>query len=221
MLKWLFFLSFLIPAVSFSQMASIELRPRPVAQPATRDAVVEKWNQSQPGYNALSVQAREYLYWVNYCRRNPEAFWDSVIAPNLIVFPPLDGEEAASLRKDLNKSGPLPMLALNNSLIKTAQYHASDIATKNAAPSHTSTDGTDFSSRMKKAGIKYCANENISITSHGSLIAVLLLYLDIGLPSQGHRKTLLNPTLVETGIGSAPYGKEQFFLVQDLSCSQN
>jgi uncharacterized protein YkwD len=100
------------------------------------------------------------------------------------------GQEAASLKADLKKvRKPFPMLALNDSLIKTAQYHASDIATKNAALSHTSTNGTDFGSRMKKAGIKYCASENISITSQSILIAAASLYLDIGLPSQGHRKT--------------------------------
>ena len=75
---------------------------------------------------------------------------------------------------------------------------------------------------MNRAGIKYCANENISISSQSILLSVLLLYLDIGLPNLGHRKALLNPSLVETGIGSASYGKEmgQFFLVQDLACLQ-
>lgn len=221
MFKWVLIFSFFAPIFSFSQMASVALVPRPVAQPVTRDAIVEKWNELQPGYHTLSKHAREFLYWVNYCRRNPQGFWDSVITPNLLVFPPLNGNESTSLKADLIKTGALPMLALNNSLIKVAQLHAFDISARNAAPSHTSTDGTDFGARMKRAGIKYCANENISVTSHGSLIAVLLLYLDIGLPDLGHRKTLLNPDLVETGIGSAPYGKDQFFLVQNLSCSQN
>jgi hypothetical protein len=220
MFKWLFFVVFLVPMISFSQMASIELPSRPVPIPASRDTVVDRWNQSQPGFQYLSQQGRDFLYWINYCRRNPEGFWENVVIPNLDVFPPLNGKEAQSLKADLEKTGPLPMFSLNNALIKTAQLHATDISGKKAAPSHTSTDGTDFGSRMKRAGIKYCANENISVSSQGSLLAVLLLYLDIGLPTMGHRKSLLNPTLVETGVGTAPYGNGQFFLVQDLSCSQ-
>lgn len=209
-----------MPLISFSQMSSIELVAKPVPVPATRDAAVEKWNRSQPSYKELSSEALDFLYWVNYCRRNPTGFWDSVVSPILRVFPPLDVAEAKSLKADLVKTGPLPMFALNNALIKTAQLHALDISVKKAPPSHTSTNGTDFGARMKSAGIKYCANENIAISSQGSLIAVLLLYLDIGLPNLGHRKSLLNPTLVETGVGTAQYGSDQFFLVQDLSCAQ-
>lgn len=220
MVRWLLFLSLLIPMVSFSQMASIELPSRDVAIPDTRDSLVDRWNESQSGFNYLSSQAREFLYWINYCRRNPEGFWEKVINPNLHTFPDLDGKEAKTLKEDLLRAGPLPMFSLNRALIKTAQLHASDISDKKAAPSHTSTDGTDFGTRIKKAGIRQCANENISVGSQGSLLAVLLLYLDIGLPNLGHRKALLNPTLVETGVGTAPYGNGQFFLVQDLSCAQ-
>ena len=220
MVRRLLLFSLFLPLISFAQMSSIELVARPVPVPAGRDSVVEKWNWSQPSFKELTSQARDFLYWVNYCRRNPAGFWDSVISPILKVFPPLNVSEAKSLQADLLKTGPLPMFALNHSLIKTAQSHAFDISAKKAQPSHTSTNGTDFGARMKSAGIKYCANENIAISSQGSLIAVLLLYLDIGLPNLGHRKSLLNPTLLETGVGSAPYGNDQYFLVQDLSCSQ-
>ena len=220
MFRRLFLSGIFLPFFSFSQMSSIELEVWPVPEPSSRDSIVEKWNRAQPSYKNLSIQAQDFLYWINYCRRNPVDFWDSVVIPILDVFPPLDVAEAKSLKADLIKTGPLPMFALNNALIKTAQFHANDISLKNVTPSHTSTDGTDFGTRMKRAGIMYCANENIAVSSQGSLLAVLLLYLDIGLPNLGHRKSLLNPVLVETGIGSAPYGKDRMFLVQDLSCSQ-
>lgn len=220
MRRWLFFFGVVLPFLSFSQMASIELEARAVPVPATRDTVVDKWNASQPMYTKLSGQGRDFIYWVNYCRRDPAGFWDKVVTPNLRAFPPLNGPEARSLREDLVRTGPLPMFALSDALTRTAQLHASDIASKKAAPGHTSTDGTDFGTRMRKAGIRHCANENISVSSQGSLLAVLLLYLDIGLPNLGHRKSLLNPTLVETGVGTAAYGRDQTFLVQDLSCAQ-
>jgi hypothetical protein len=220
MLRVLLLLLISFPSFSYSQMASIELISKPVPQPVVREESVTKWNTQQPGYQGLSEGSKEFLYWVNFCRSNPERFWDSVIRPVLKAFPNLKGPESESLYKDLLSNGPLPMFTLNTTLTRTAQSHATDITSKSARPGHNSTDGTDFGTRMKRAGIRSCANENIAITSQSTLLSVLLLYLDIGLPDKGHRKSLLNASLKETGIGSAPYGKDQFFFVQDLSCSQ-
>lgn len=222
MSKSLLLVLFFIPFFSFSQFSTIELEVRTTPEPLLRDSAVMSWNQSQNGYSKLSPQAKDFLYWVNYARSNPKAFWDSAVVPVLKVFPPLNKPETLSLKQDLMKAGELPMFILNESLINTAQKHATDIASKNAAPSHNSTDGSDFGSRIKRANIKRCANENISVSSQSVLLSVLLLYLDIGLPDLGHRKSLLNPSLVETGIGTHPYGKDKdrFFIVQDLACSQ-
>jgi hypothetical protein len=222
MRKILFLLLFLFPVLGFSQnYAMIELEERKVPEPLTRDTVVDKWNQAQPGYTKLSLEAKQLLYWTNYSRNNPEKFWNEVVTPVLKTFPSLNRSEAQTLKKDLMAKGSLPMFILNEKLLATAQGHASDIGGKHANPSHTSTNGTDFGSRLKKAGIKYCGNENISVSSQSVLLSVILLYLDIGLPDQGHRKTLLDPKLVEIGVGAAPYGKDgSFFLVQDFSCAQ-
>lgn len=210
----------LLPFFSLSQLSMIELEVKNVPEPAVPDSVVEGWNQSQSGYQNLPTQAKQLLYWTNYGRNNPEKFWDSIITPVLRLFPPLQVAEAESLRNDLIRVGPLPMFILNKKLVKSAQAHAVDIGKNNAAPSHNSTNGTDFGVRMNRAGIRYCANENISISSQRILLSVILLYLDIHLPELGHRKTLLNPNLREIGVGSALYGKDQYFLVQDFACSQ-
>jgi hypothetical protein len=209
-----------LPLVSFSQISLIELDVKQVPEPSRRDTSVDNWNRSQPGYANLSEEARQLLYWTNYCRNNPQKFWDSAATPILIAFPELNKSESHTLKADLLYAGQLPMFSLNETLIKTAQAHASDIARKRSPLSHNSTDGTDFGTRIKRAGIKKCANENISLSSQGVLLSVLLLYLDIGLPGLGHRKSLLDKNLREIGVGSALYGKDQWFLVQDLACSQ-
>lgn len=214
------FLFFLLPFISFSQMASIELEDKAVPTPMTRDMDVERFNQSQLKYYQLSADAKEFYYWVNYSRRNPKGFWDSVAKPIIDAFPTLNVAEARSLKVDLYKANGLSMFSLNDTLIRLARLHANDISVNKARPSHTSTNGTDFGSRMNKAGIYNCAGENISISGQGVLMAVLLLYLDINLPDLGHRKTLLDPLLVETGIGIAKYGKEHLFIVQDFACLQ-
>jgi hypothetical protein len=209
-----------LPLVSFSQISLVELDVKQVPEPVRRDTSVDNWNRSQPGYANLSEEARQLLYWTNYCRNNPQKFWDSAATPILIAFPELNKSESHTLKADLLYAGQLPMFSLNETLIKTAQAHASDIARKRSPLSHNSTDGTDFGTRIKRAGIKKCANENISLSSQGVLLSVLLLYLDIGLPGLGHRKSLLDKNLREIGVGSALYGKDQWFLVQDLACSQ-
>ena len=220
MSKFLFALVLSLPLFSFSQISQIELEVKRVPEPAKRDTIVDQWNLSQPGYAKLPEESKQMLYWTNYCRNNPKKFWDSVVTPILIAFPELNKSESHSLKADLLYTGQLPMFTLNETLIKTAQAHASDIARKRSALSHNSTDGTDFGTRIKRAGIRNCANENISLSSQSVLLSVLLLYLDIGLPTLGHRKTLLDKNLREIGVGSALYGKDQYFLVQDLACKQ-
>ena len=199
----------------------IELPEKPVPEPFERDGVVDAWNLTQPGYYKLSEQAKTQLYWINYCRNNPKKFLASAVDPILESFPTLNKREAKSLRADLEKKGQLPMYSLNVALTKIAQLHASDIARKKSPISHTSTNGTDFGTRIKRVGIKSCANENISLSSQSILLSIVLLYLDIGLPELGHRKALMDPNLREIGIGAALYGKDQYFLVQDMACSQN
>jgi hypothetical protein len=221
MYKFLVVLLLALPLLSFSQISMIELESKTVPEPLRRDTAVDNWNFSQPGYYKLPEEAKQLLYWTNYCRNNPQKFWDSVVIPVLIVFPPLNKSETHSLRADLFYAGRLPMFSLNEILIKTAQLHASDICRRKSPLSHTSTDGTDFGTRMRRAGIRACANENISLSSQSVLLSVLLLYLDIGLPNLGHRKALLDRNLREIGVGSAEYGKDdQYFLVQDLACLQ-
>jgi hypothetical protein len=207
------------PVLSYSQLSLIELEVRTVPEPGI-DSVVENWNRSQPGYDNLPLQAKKFLYWTNYSRNNPKKFWDSAVIPLLAIFPPMNRPEAQSLKADLLRAGSLPMFKLNEALVITAQLHATDIGGKKAALSHTSTNGTDFGSRMKRSGIKYCASENISLSSQSIMLSMALLYLDIGLPSLGHRKALLDPNLKEIGVGSALYRTDQYFLVQDFACAQ-
>lgn len=212
------FLAF--PFLSTGQIAFVELDSKPVPEPTVKDSVVENWNKSQPGYDKLPKEAKEMLYWTNFARRTPEKFWKEVVVPVIDAFAPLNKPEAKSLQEALYKTGTLPMFTLHPALITSSQGHADDIGRKHAPLSHSSTNGADFGSRMKKAGIRYCANENISLSSQSVLLSTILLYLDIGIPGMGHRKALMDPSLREIGIGSSLYDKDQYFLVQDFACKQ-
>lgn len=210
----------LSPLLALSQLTEVELPVKKIPVPVLKDSSAEQWNQSQASYRKLRPQAMEMLYWTNLCRSNPRRFWDSAVVPLLKLFPKLNKTEAKSLELDLKAAGSLPMFTLNDKLIRTAQSHADDIAGKRVRPSHNSSDGTEFGTRMKLAGIRNCANENIALSSQGVLLTVVLLYLDIDNSSMGHRRALLDPNLREIGIGSTLYGQDQYFLVQDFACTQ-
>jgi hypothetical protein len=210
-----------LPLLTLSQQKNVILEDKPVPKPIAIDAKIDAWNKLQPGYSNLTANAKDFLYWVNYSRTNPKRFWDSVVTPILQTFTNLKSSYSESLKNDLYNQPQLPLLKLNPTLINTAQSHATDIGTHKGKPGHTSTDGRTFSDRLKVAGIKNCGGENVSIGNVDPILSLVLLYIDYGIPTLGHRKALLNPTYLETGIGVADYGDDgSLFIVQDFSCGQ-
>jgi hypothetical protein len=49
---------------------------------------------------------------------------------------------------------------------------------------------------------------------------LVMLYLDINVSNLGHRKALMNPSFVNTGISIAKYANGNTFLVEDFACAQ-
>lgn len=216
--KFLLFSFLLMACCCQAQLSEVELPVKKIPTPAFRDTLVEQWNRSFPVYASLTTYEKESMYWVNLARRNPQFFCDSVVRPVLRLFPELQGTEARSMLKDLISAGPLPMFEPHRVLIKLARDHAQDLATKKAPLSHTSTNGTDFGTRIRRAGVNTCAGENIGLGSQGILLSVVLLYLDKGLLPPAHRQTLLSRQYTQIGVGVKDYGAGQLLLVQDFSC---
>ncbi len=108
----------------------------------------------------------------------------------------------------------------NEELSKVSDVFASEMSSNNALPSHTSPSGSTFAERMKSAGIVKCAGENISYGPSNSLLMLVLLYIDEGVPDLGHRRALLNPAFVEMGVGIGRYSNNNSIVVQDFACSQ-
>lgn len=215
----LFLLLLLLPFAARSQSV-VTLEQREIRFNLQRDVEIEKWNSSFRSFDKLSKEEKEIFYWTNYSRKSPQRFWDSVMVPILATFPQLRGKFAISLKSDLATAGSLPLLALNDTLIRSAKGHALDIGLKTANISHTSTDGTTFSQRLQGMGIRNCGSENMSLGNGDILISLAMLYLDYGLENLGHRKTLLNADYIYMGVGATNYGREQLFFVQDFACGQ-
>jgi len=120
----------------------------------------------------------------------------------------------------LYKAPPLPYVKPNLSLLKISQTFASEMASNNASPSHTSLSGLSFGDRMKAAGIINCAGENISFGPSNPVLMLVLLYIDQGVTNVGHRRTLLNPAFVEMGVGFGKYSNGNTIVIQDFACKQ-
>ena len=209
----------LLPFISYSQhIGTTKLEIKELLTPPLKEHQVEEYvNQFSA---ELSPTQQEWFYWTNYSRSNPKRFWDSVVAPILKVYPSFKNSYTNSLKEDLYKAPSLPFVKQNAALAKVAQSLASGLASKKASPSHTSPSGVTFENRMQSISIKKCAGENISFGPPNTVLMLVLLYIDEGVPDFGHRKSLLNPLFVEMGIGVGVYPQDKYMIVQDFSCSQ-
>jgi hypothetical protein len=195
----------------------------PIPYPKMIDEKVERWNQSQASYKDFSDGEKQFYYWINYSRNNPAQFFDSVVLPIVSIYPQLKGNNLKSLESDLKILNPLPLFSLSVSLNKMASFHAVDITKHNSSPSHFSTNGETFFDRFKKFNLKNCGGENISygVGESDLLFSLVMLYLDINVPDLGHRKALLNPNYINTGISIKFYKNGNTFIVEDFACQQN
>ena len=219
--KHFLFLFILFPIALYSQnmgTTTLEIKPNPTMP--SRDVEIDRFLDRFEETKLLNNGQKEWFYWTNYSRKNPKKFWDSVISPFLNSFPNLNSRNSNSLKAELYRQLSLSMLKPNVDLLRMSQEHASASASKKVGPSHTSPNGFTFQDRVTKAGIKYCAGENISFGRWNPTLSLVLLYIDEGVSELGHRKSLLDPTFVEMGIGIGIYPNDQFFIVQDFACSQ-
>ncbi|MCC6460091.1 MAG: CAP domain-containing protein [Saprospiraceae bacterium] len=108
------------------------------------------------------------------------------------------------------KYAPAPALRWDAQLEKAAQAHADDMRQRGYF-SHTSTDGTDFDERMKRAGYHWqLAGENIA-KGQPTAQAVVLAWRN----SKGHCGNLMNPKFEDMGVA-----KSGAYWVQDLGARQ-
>ncbi len=215
-------ISFLLSFVAISiqlqaQFSQTTLEYKLVSLPKTRITKVDSFNSIQPLYASLSPQEQEILYITNVARSKPMFFWDSMVKPILNAFPTLVGKNSKSLYQDLVSTGSLPMFSLHNYLVNAARFHSNDLASTGVF-SHSSSNGQHFSQRLESFGVKntYSA-ENISMGQQSILQSSVLLYLDIGIPDLGHRKTLLSKQYSLIGIGYTKSKDGSFYITQDFS----
>lgn len=149
----------------------------------------------------------------------PKQFLDSAITPFLKQFPNFNSKNAETLKAVFELNESLSAYVLNYKLIKLAKKQSKDNVQQGHL-NHNSAKGKPFSIRIKEAGIRFCASENIANGPPNMLFELTLLYLDIGVPGLGHRKALFNPQLIELGLGVTAQNADTYYVVQDFACAQ-
>lgn len=168
----------------------------------------------------LTEQEKQFFYWSNFLRLYPKRFYTDIIGAFLSSFPEAKGKESESLKKELLSLAPLSRYKFSIQLADLALEHASDLSEHANQISHVDSKGRTFAQRMKMGGVTKCAAENIYTGKNDGLLALIMLLLDIGLESAGHRKNILNPNLVNMGLSIRPRkNAEGIILVQLFGCN--
>lgn len=128
-------------------------------------------------------------------------------------------EYTRSLYEDLSKISKLPMLKPNEILYSTATKHAIDMGVT-GQQGHNSSDGTSFGKRVMKAYGPHLIGENCSYGVQNPEDIVILLLIDDGVKSLGHRKNILNEQFNEIGVSIKPHKSiYKYNSVLDFGCS--
>lgn len=219
-----FFSTFTLILFSFylnaQQFSSVILSDKSFLAPSMTNRVILNQLEKNKNYSILNQSEKDFIYWTNYARLFPKNFRDSILLPFLKHQPTTKGPFSASLVKELSAASSLSFLEPDEKLYLVAKSHALDLSRNTQRIGHQSTNGTSFSNRMKRGGIINCASENISLGTSESVVSLILLYLDIGLPDLGHRKNLMNPSYSKMGVSVILLKDNQSLIVQDLGCSE-
>lgn len=197
---------------------TVVLEQREFVVNRSQDAGIVRFLSGYTALQKLDSTEQDSFYWINLLRKDPPAFSKTYLTPFIEQFSGLDKSYVRSLQKTLAETDPLPMLAPAPVVQAEAERHARDLAQKLGYISHSSSDGRSFSQRMAQAGIRRCGGENVFEGEDDALVALLLLLIDSGVPSLGHRNALLNPTFDIMGVAAEPSRDGRVFLVQLFSC---
>jgi len=104
----------------------------------------------------------------------------------------------------VRRSHHLHTVKLTAPLAKVARRHSS-LMLKHDALTHSSFDGSSFSTRLQRAGKRRQYGETLAWAPNGSGVTAKVL-LKLWLRSAPHRHVLLNGQLRRVGVGRA-YGK--------------
>lgn len=121
-----------------------------------------------------------------------------------------------SLKETLNNQASKPVFQPSQNLSKAADYHAKDMG-QTGKIGHQSSNGTKTFDRIRKYAKGGYMAENCSYGFSDAYGIVMQLLVDKGVPSLGHRKSILSTNYKAVGVAIRPHKTYRFNCVQDFS----
>jgi hypothetical protein len=153
--------------------------------------------------NDIEIQL---FYFTNLARINPALFRNTYLKkylPETFTSQKSSSEYENSLNEDLLRMTPKPLLFPDKDLWKAALAHAEDLG-NSGLTGHNSTDGTYCFDRIKTIAGKDASSENCAYGPNRSFSILMLLLIDEGIPSKGHRYNQLGESKL-AGIAHRPH----------------
>lgn len=164
---------------------------------------------------------------LNKCRTNPSQYAEEVLEPflnriqgNLFeigdeIYRLQEGrpavEEAIVALKSTEAMGPL---AWSDTLYQVADDHCKTQGQTNHV-GHTRENGESLGEIFHRFGIGGYG-ENIDYGFNEAQMIVVLLLVDDGVPSRGHRENILTPHFNRVGVSCGPHKGYQYMCVMDF-----
>lgn len=167
------------------------------------------------GATSMNSQELEMVNEINLLRGNPSGYIQYVDAyvseQRRTGGFPVDQAVVDELKSELRQLGPLSILTPSQCIYQAAKDHGID-QKPTGDVNHEGRDGSWPWDRVRKACPNMQdGNENLVAGTPSIRTAVILLLIDEGIPTRGHRKTLLKPEWKYVGcynvgtVGSFPH----------------
>jgi uncharacterized protein YkwD len=182
------------------------------------DSDAANWNiaslDTAKNANYLSPLEKDVILEMNKVRANPKKYAELYIQPTLrffegnlykrpgeIILQTKEGKKAVEeCIKVLSKAKGVSILTPESGLSRAAKDHTADQGSTGQV-GHGGSDGSDPFKRMERYGGGFMtAGENIAYGEKSGRDIVVQLLVDDGVPSRGHRESILNDDFKQTGV---------------------
>ncbi|TDG34884.1 CAP domain-containing protein [Pedobacter changchengzhani] len=172
----------------------------------------------------LTDDEKDVIFYMNLIRLDGDKFFNTYIQDYVTAYNEsvkryrnynqlkitLDNSYYKSLRTHLQRVKNFPLFFPDEKLTRASRNHAIDLKIHNI-DTHEGSNGDSFAKRLSKYFPNKVVSENIDFGYNKGLDIVCHLLLDCGVPSLGHRYTILdqkyNLNLVGVNIQSHPSNK--------------
>ena len=158
----------------------------------------------------LSGSELEVVRYMNEARTHPAQFAARYIAP-------IHAQAARECVREMRTLRAMAPLERSIVLTHSAAAHAVDLG-RTGDTSHEGSDGSNLNQRVERYG-RWTGSiaENLTFGVESPLQIIVMLLIDEGVPSRGHRRNILNPKLRDVGVAIRPHRRFGTVCVQDFA----